>query len=193
MKLRFWLISMAGAVAIIALGTAIFKQPYTFHGSLIEPPVRAADFLLSDQHGQLFQLGKQAGSVVLIYFGYTNCPDACPAALARFKQVRAGLGAEAAATRFVLITVDPRNDTPQRLTSYLESFDPTFIGLTGSPYELQTVYQRYGIYQAATTQGVDHTDRIYLVDKQGNLRLTYTADTTAAELTRDVQQLHRGN
>lgn len=189
----------AGILAGLALaaGTMLFAQSGAFHGSLIEPAVAAPDFTLTDQNLQPFRLSDQKGSVVLLFFGYTNCPDACPTTLKQFARARAALGKQAVRVRFALITVDPARDTPERLGQFVAAFDPTFLGLTGSLPDLDAAYHKYGVYQAIPTPGadyaVDHSDRIYAVDPRGNLRLTYTPDVTFEDLTHDVQQLLKGN
>ncbi len=181
--------------------------PYTYHGSLIDPPVAASDFTLSDQHGGTFRLSDQAGRVVLLFPGYTACPDACPATLAQFKRIRNSLGADAERVRFVLLTVDPERDTAERLAEYLAGFDPGFVGLTGSVETLEPVWKSLGVFRekqplssapAAVAHEhadgdylMDHTVRIYVVDTDGRLRLTYTADVAADDIARDVRQLLR--
>jgi len=210
MKSKFVLLSigLTVGVTLIGAGTLWFSRPYTFNGSVIEPPIAAADFRLRDQNDRPFRLSDQGGKIVLMFFGYTSCPDACPATLAQFRQVRADLGREADRVRFVLVTVDPERDTAERLREYLAGFDPAFIGLTGSPADMESVWQSYGVYrekrllEAASQAGghghagenytVDHPTRIYAVDTRGNLRLTYSAEARAAEIARDVQHLLRG-
>jgi len=189
----------------VLLAARYVNQPYTFHGSLLASPVAAADFALTDQNSNVFHLSDVKGQAVLIFFGYTFCPDVCPATLTRFKQVRAELGATSEQVKFILITVDPERDPPERLQAYLQNFDPTFVGLTGTMPDLENVWKSYGVFREKkfadgtesasghaalhTDYLVDHTVRIYAIDPQGNLRLTYTADITARELADDVREL----
>ncbi len=196
MKSKFLLLVTVAIVAMVGVGAGLFARPYTFHGSLIDPPVPAVDFTLTDQTGQPFRLSEQAGNVVLLFFGYTSCPDVCPATLTQFKRIRTEMGKEADRVRFVLVTVDPQRDTAERLRQYLTGFDSSFVGLTGTWLDLDQVYRSYGVYQAIPVPGpaypVDHTDRVYAIDPKGNLRLTYTSDTTADDLAQDVRQLLKG-
>ena len=170
---------------------------YTFQGSLIDPPIPAADFQLTDQHGQPFRLSEQQGNVVLIFFGYTHCPDVCPVTLSEFKQIKQGLGDRADKVRFVFITVDPDRDTVEKMGAHLEKFDPAFIGLTGDRDDLEKVWDRYGVYQAKAESGsaagylVDHTARIYAIDTRGNWRLTYPFGMEVEKMARDVAYLTR--
>jgi protein SCO1/2 len=120
------------------------------------PPTRTATLPPSDQKGK----------VALIFFGYTNCPDVCPTTLTQFKKIRAQLGKSADRVEFVLITVDPQRDTPDRLRDYLAGFDPTFIGLTGSLPDLRRHTRAFTICPGLATP--HHTTRIRQTN--GNLR-----------------------
>ncbi|MBI3961298.1 MAG: SCO family protein [Deinococcus sp.] len=184
---------ITAGLALAVAGTGLFTRPYVFHGSLIDPPVPAVDFALTDQFGQPFHLSQQTGNVVLLFFGYTSCPDECPATLAQLKQVRAQLGNQAERVRVVFITVDPEQDTQEHIGEFLARFDPAFTGLTGSTAELEPVWRSYGVYQAKRTELVEHTSRIYAIDPRGNLRLTYPIETSDNDLARDIQQLLKGS
>ncbi|MCZ7569458.1 MAG: SCO family protein [Ardenticatenaceae bacterium] len=192
--LRLGLAAVA-VVTLLAGASMLMAQPYTFHGSLINPPIPASDFILTDQHGQRFRLSDQTGHVVLLFFGYTSCPDVCPTPLTKFKQVHAQLGARADRVRFVFITVDPERDTVERMRNYVGAFDPAFVGLTGSTAELEAVWRAYGVYrekggeEGASGYAVDHSTRIYLVDAQGRLRLTHPFGETADDLAQDTGHL----
>jgi protein SCO1/2 len=184
---------LIGLVAIA--GTQFFTKSYTFQGSLIDPPIPAADFKLTDQNGDIFQLSDHTGEVVLIFFGYTHCPDVCPVTLSEFRQVKAQLGEKAERVQFVFITVDPERDTVDRINSYLAKFDPTFVGLTGDISDLDTVWKAYGVYAAKADSGsaagdlVDHTARVYAIDVNGSLRLTYPFETGSDAMAEDVEHL----
>jgi len=201
MKTRFALAGVGGVllVGLLLAGRQFLGGAYTFKGSLIDPPVPAADFSLTDQHGELFQLSAQKGKVVLIFFGYTNCPDVCPITLTDFKRIKSELGDQAEEVRFVFITVDPERDTVERLSTYLPSYDPDFYGLTGGREQLEQVWKSYGVYQAHQEGGsaagylVDHTARIYAIDQQGNWRLTYPFEMEREAVLEDVRHLLKGN
>ena len=182
-------------MVFIMVGWQALSRPYTFQGSLIDPPIEAADFELTDQNGQTFRLSEHQGKVVLIFYGYTNCPDVCPLTLSDFKLIKADLGEQADQVNFVFITVDPERDSQERLKAYLANFDPVFSGLTGSRSELESVWKAYGVYQAKQETGsaagylVDHTARTYAIDKQGNLRLTYPFEMERQAILDDVRHL----
>ena len=109
----------------------------SFRGSVMDEPVPVPDFTLQDHTGQPFRLADQRGNVVLLFFGYTSCPDVCPTTLATWRQVHDLLGDEAGRTRFVFVTVDPERDTGERLGRHVQAFNPDFLGLTGTPEQLQ--------------------------------------------------------
>jgi len=190
---------LAGLLVIMA--GFMLTQPYTFRGSLIDPPAPAADFTLTSEQGEYWSLDDQAGSLVMVFFGYTTCPDVCPATLGEMKEVRRRLLADsrlrdkAETISFVFITVDPQRDTPERMGKYTAVFDPAIIGLTGSEAELEVVWNSYGVYRAIsntdTAAGylVDHTARVYLIDQDGNLRLTYPFGTPIDDMLQDVRFL----
>jgi len=167
----------------------------TYHGVRIDPPAPAPNFTLTDQQGDLFTLQDQQGKVVLIFFGYTHCPDVCPITLSEYKRIKAILGKRAEDVRFVYITVDPERDTPERMRVYLQNFDPEFIGLTGSRQELELVWQKYGVYQQRQDTGsaagylIDHSARIYAIDKMGNWILNYPYGMEPERIAQDVTQL----
>lgn len=197
MRSRFllWGLAILAGVLLVVAGTRIFAQPYTFRGSLIDPPLPAVDFVLSDQDGQPFRLSDLRGKVVVMAFGYTACPDVCPATLSDFKRIRALLGDRADQVQFVFVTVDPERDTPDRLRGYMAAFDPAFKGLSGDLAALEHVWQSYGVYHKKQFVGsasgylVDHTSRIYVVDAQSQLRLTFPFGTGTESMVQDIRHL----
>jgi protein SCO1/2 len=184
-------------LAIVLAAWFIAEQNYTYQGVLIDPPAKAGDFTLTDQNGNPFRLSEQYGKVVLIFFGYTNCPDVCPITMSDFKNIKAGLGDKAADVRFVFITVDPERDTPQRLQAFLSAFDPDFIGLTGDTTVLQPVWKSYGVFvqredvDSAIGYLVDHSARTYVIDRNGQWRLNYPFGMETEKMTQDILHLLR--
>lgn len=199
MDRKFWLLGLG---IVIGLGGILgawwwMDAHYTYNGSVIDPPPAAADFSLTDQFGEQFQLSQQRGKIVLIFFGYTNCPDVCPVTLTVFKQVRQRLGDLAEGIQLVYITVDPERDTQERMRSHLALYDPTILGLTGTEDELRAVYNLYGVYAAKVEAGsasgylMDHTSRIYIIDQQGLWRMTYPFGIEADQVAEDLQHMLR--
>lgn len=198
--MRYHRFLLFGIAIIIGLGGVlayqVLGQSYTFRGSLIEPPIPAEDFVLNDQHRQTFRLSDHRGKVVLMFFGYTHCPDVCPGTLAMFRQVKSQLGEKAEHVRFVFVTTDPDRDTPEKLGEYLTKFDPAIIGLTGDHHELEGVWDAYWVAHEKDEQAdhaddylVAHTSRVYAIDADGDLRLTYPYGIDSQALMQDVAYL----
>jgi protein SCO1/2 len=193
---------LGGLIALVVLGVAgadLLTQAHKFRGSVIDPPFPAPDLTLQDQNGQAFQLGAQRGKIVLMFFGYTNCPDVCPTTLAQFRQVGAELGPQADQVRFVFVTVDPERDTAEKMKAYLDAIDPAIVGLIGSQTELEPIWKSYGVYRQKQpgqspddyADALEHSSRVYLVDAQGDLRLTYSFGLVPDDVVQDIKVLLR--
>ena len=197
MKTRDWLfLGFALGLLLVVIGVALLTaQPYTYQGSLIDPAAPAPDFTLTAPDASAYHLASQRGKVVLIFFGYTHCPDVCPVTLSEFKAIRQQLGPRADEVQFLFITVDPERDTPQLLGEHVALFDPAIIALSGELPTLQAVWQAYGVTRqiketgGATDYLVEHTARTYLVDKSGNLRLTYPFGFGVPGIAQDLEHL----
>ncbi len=183
-------------VSVFFLGLNAYQGQQQFRGSAIGTPApQALDFTLQRPDGTDFQLSQETGKVVLIYLGYTNCPDYCPATLGKFKQVAEELKDQAANVDFVFITVDPDRDTPEVLGQYMDRFNSDFIGLTGSADDLQKVWTGYGagVYKEDVNSDlgyvVAHSTRVWVIDKQGLLRITFPFEMTADDIAHDVSLL----
>lgn len=137
------------------------------------------------------------GKVVLLYFGYTNCPDVCPMTMAEMAQVVKNLGPEGADARIVFISVDPRRDTPDKLQTYVHAFSKEAIGLTGSQAAIADMARRYRVaYQIEkpTTKNknnyvVTHSRGIYIFDQQGRARLVASDAESVNVLTTAIKQI----
>ncbi|MBN1668397.1 MAG: SCO family protein [Anaerolineales bacterium] len=170
-------------------------QPYTYHGTVLQTPIPAYDFKLQASQGQNLRLSDFKDQVVLLYFGYTFCPDVCPATLSELAAAREILGQAADQVQVIMISVDPERDTPQVLAEYVQYFDSSFIGLTGTPQQIQQVASQYGIFYqaqqgtAATGYLVDHTASVLVIDRQGQLRLILPFETEAPDIASDIEQL----
>ncbi len=188
-----------GALALVALvAAAVFlsARPADFRGtSYAEPYPVAPAITLTRADGQPFRLSDQRGKIVLLFFGYTSCPDVCPTTLAELKLVMDELGDAAASVQVVFISVDPERDTQEKIQKYVEHFNPGFLGLTGSMDELQVVWDDYGVYRSVNPSAsalgyiVDHTARITLIDGDGNLRLSYGFQTPVEDIVHDIKLL----
>lgn len=193
LKLGLGLLLLIGAVGLLAL---VFQQPEKLNGAVLDPPLPAPDFSLARDDGTQFRLSAYRGKIVLLYFGYTSCPDVCPATMAELRQARESLDDGLAdRVQVVIVAVDPDRDTPERIQQYAEHFDQSFIGLSGSLDELQRVWDAYGITrtveesQSASGYLVSHTARVYLVDPSGSLRLSFAFGAPPEDITHDLKIL----
>jgi protein SCO1/2 len=166
-------------------------------GGTLEPPRAAPNLRLPDQYGRIFDLEEHRGKVVLVFFGYTYCPDVCPVTLAQTASVLRKLASQAKQVQVVFVTVDPQRDTPEVLANYLKNFDPTFIGLSASPIATRQVLNAYEIKAVrrdstnSTTYTIDHTSLIYVIDKQGLLREVINFGVPSDDVLHDLKFLLR--
>jgi protein SCO1/2 len=183
-------------LALVLVGGLAACGSPSFRGSVLDEPVAVPDFSLTDQRGETFRLSDQRGDVVLLFFGYTQCPDVCPTTLATWRRVHEALGDDADQVRFVFVTVDPERDTPERLGLHVGAFNPDFVGLTGAPDELQAVYDVFDIYYEKDTSSgsaagylISHTATTFVLDPEGRWRLRESYGTEVEDLVHDIQQL----
>jgi protein SCO1 len=183
-------VSIIGVLLALTAFLYLTNKP-TFRGAVITPPWPAPELKLTDHHGQPFTMSNQRGKVVLLYFGYVNCPDECPLTMAHLKLALEGLGDRAKDVQVVMVSTDPVRDTPQALKDFMEHFDPSFLGLTGTPAELQQVWKDYGVTVEAG--GETHSTYLYVIDPAGNVRETFLPDTEPKDIAADVGLLLREN
>ena len=126
------------------------------------------------------------GHPVLLYFGYTSCPDICPATLASVAEALRLLGPRAGSLRPLFVTVDPTRDTPRKLRDYLSAFDPRFVGLTGTPAQIAKVEREWGISVRADGRAIDHTSVLLLVGPSGHLTTPLPPDEPAITLANQL-------
>jgi protein SCO1/2 len=143
----------------------------------------------TDQFGNSVLLSDFRSKVVLLFFGYTNCPDVCPATVSSFSQIKNVLGPDAAQVAFVFITVDPNRDTPETLRRYMGAFDSSFVGLTT---DLPTLTALNKTFNAAFSPPDDkglviHGNRTYLLDRNGLWRVSYPIGTSVKDLASEIR------
>ena len=177
-------------LAILTAGFYLTKKE-TFQGAVIDPPWSAPEIQLTDHNGKSFSLSSERGKVVLLYFGYVNCPDECPLTMAHLKLARASLGDRAKDVQVVMVSTDPVRDTPETLKNFMEHFDPTFLGLTGTTTELEKVWKDYGV--DVEDGGETHSTYLYVIDPVGNVRETFLPSAEANDIAADVNLLLKGN
>lgn len=198
MNRNVWLVGF-GLLALIGVVMGItYAMPKTekFRGTLYEPAQAAPDFSLSRSDGSEYRLNQQRGKVVLLFFGYTSCPDVCPTTLAELRKIDSEVANGTNQVQVVFVTVDPERDTPEKIQKYVSIFNPDFIGLSGSESELSPIWKAYGVYReidksttTATGYLVTHTARLYVIDKDGNLRLSYSYGSATEDIVHDLKIL----
>jgi protein SCO1 len=170
-------------------------QAPTFRSTDITGAEFAKDFQLTDFNGQQRRLMDFRGKVVAVFFGYTHCPDVCPATLAELASAKKKLGADAGKVQVLFITADPERDTADILKRYVTAFDPTFLGLRGTPEQTAQVAKAFKVLiqknPGADPQNytVDHSSGIYVYDTAGRLRLYLSYGQRADLFAHDIAQL----
>jgi protein SCO1 len=148
---------------------------------------------LPDASGRVRRLADFRGSAVVLFFGFTHCPDVCPTTLADMAGVMKKLGPDAARVQMLFVTVDPERDTPEDLAKYVHAFDPRFIALRGDPAATQRVAKDFKIFYEKRKEGdtytVDHSAQSYVFDPQGRLRLLVRPQAIASDLPSDLETL----
>ena len=157
------------------------------------------DFELTNQYDQRYSLVNSRGQVVLLFFGFTNCPDVCPQTLGVIQSVLRQLGHKARQVQPLFITVDPKRDTPDTLRQYLQYFGDRFIGLTGPVEEIDKVVNQFsGFYSydgniAGGFYSVDHTSNLYIIDTEGDVASIIPYGTPVQAILKNVEELlHKG-
>lgn len=199
MKINRFLPALIALVIIILLGAAFyFLRPHTFHGTVFQSPEEASAFTLNVADGKTVSLSDFRGKIVLVYFGYTFCPDVCPATLGAVTQALKDLGDQADEVQLIMVSVDPGRDTPEKLAEYVQHFNPTFIGGTNTPEEVAKIASLYGIfYQISgetTSNGdylIDHTATLMAIDRDGFLKVVFPFGITSDELADDLKYMLR--
>ena len=142
---------------------------------------------MTDQNGNSFYLSEMRGRVVLVFFGFTNCVDECPLTMAHFKLALGMLGDGAKDVQVVMVSTDPVRDTPQALKGFLGKFDPSFLGIPGTVDQLTKIWNAYGV--VVLDGGETHSSFTYVVDKAGNLKLTFDPESTPEDIASDLKIL----
>lgn len=184
--------------AILTLSTALAacgeKKP-EFLGSDISGSNLGKDMAMQDADGKLRTLADFKGKVKVVFFGFTQCPDVCPTAMAELAQAMTLLGDDASKAQVIMISVDPERDTREVLKAYVTAFNPSFIGLTGTPDQLATTAKSFKAYYAKVKGGapgqytMDHAASFYILDKDGNARVLVSGNAPAEDIAHDIRAL----
>lgn len=186
------------ALLFAALLTACSPKPEAFKSMDVTGAPWGQSYSLPDLQGKTRTPESFLGKTTVVFFGFLYCPDVCPAHLLKMQEVKKALGKDGDRVQVVFITVDPERDTPALLGPFLESFDPTNVGLRGSLEQTQAVAKDFRVYYKKSALGdgkdpanytVDHTTFAYVYDSQAKLRLVVPHNLAAAELAADLRSL----
>lgn len=185
--------------ALIILATAACNSgaadPSQFKGTIMPAEIPAPEFTFANVDGQEVRLSDYQGKIVLLYFGYTFCPDVCPSSMTDLKLVQNKLDEAGEKIQVIMITVDPERDTPEKIAEYVGHFHPTFVGLSGTKEEVDAAGDGYGVYYEkhegtpATGYLVDHTARIFVIEPEGTYRLSFSFGTPVEDMVSDLRLL----
>jgi protein SCO1/2 len=185
---------LLSVLAVLVLAACSPEKP-TFNGIDITGADYAKGINLTDHNGQARSLIDFKGKVVVVFFGYTQCPDVCPTTMTELVEVKRLLGADGDKLQGVFVTVDPARDTPELLKAYMTNFDPTFVAFIPTADQLAVVAKDFKIYykkqdgKTPTSYTMDHSAGSYVFDTQGNVRLYSRYGSGAQVLAQDIQTL----
>jgi len=191
---RSVLLLSASALAL----SACSKDATKFTGIDITGADYATGFALTDHNGQPRTLADFKGKVVMIFFGFTQCPDVCPTSMAEMAQVKQMLGADGDRLQGLFVSIDPERDTPEIMKEYMAAFDPSFLALYSKPDELPALAKSFKIYykkvpgSTPESYTMDHSAGSYIYDPQGRVRLYNRYGTGVQALADDVKKLLAG-
>jgi protein SCO1/2 len=194
MPFRSLLAAILGALAVVLAMAGCQPQGAAFNNVDITGAQYAREFALTDHTGARRTLADYKGKVVVVFFGFTQCPDVCPTTMSDLAQVRQKLGPAGSDVQVLFITVDPERDTQQVLAQYVPGFDPSFVGLYGNAQEIERVAREFKVFyqkspgKTATSYTIDHTAGSYVFDREGRVRLflkhAQGVDAIASDLKR---------
>jgi protein SCO1 len=173
--------------------TAQASEGDSLKAGVFNPAREAPEFSVRGSDGAALTLGHYRGKVVVLGFGYTSCPSVCPATLAVLAMAHRKLGALGSQVQVIYLTVDPERDSAERLKQYLASFDPTFVGGTGTAAQMAAVRKSYGVTAekvgTGSDYGVAHSSFIYLITREGKLRALMPFGHKADDYVHDISML----
>jgi len=192
MRQPFFLRVLAALCLACALA-ACSKQPLPFRSTALEGVKWGKDFELTAHTGQRLRSADYRGKLLVLFFGYTHCPDICVPTLVKLAQLSKALGADARRVQVMFISVDPQHDSPAQLKKFLAGFDPDFIGLTGTADELGTVTAEHMVFFKQTKTGsVEHTGMLFVKDTKGQMRLLMKESVPLDDMLHDLRLLLAG-
>lgn len=180
------------ALLIVLSCLMVACTPDNFRGTDVSNVQWGGDFELTAHTGKRVHASDFLGKAVVLFFGFTNCPDICAPTLTKLTQAMKLLGHDAERVQVLFVTVDPQRDTPTQLAGFVPTFHPSFIGLTGTPAELTAVARDYRVAAESDSQspgGFMHSGAVMVKDTRGKLRLVFKDDAGAEDIAHDLRML----
>ena len=169
------------------------SKDYKFNGSDMTSYDLDSSFELTSHKGDTKTAGDFKGYVVALFFGFTHCPDVCPTSMQELKLIKKNLGQQGKDFQVLFVTLDPERDSQSLLKQYVPSFDASFIGLTGTKDQIKKIAQQYKIFHQKVGDGksytIDHSSAIYLLDKDGMIRVRYPYGSPVKGMIEDIKHL----
>ena len=188
------------AVAGLIAGALAWQRARTpvYHGMLLDAsePIDGLTFVA--EAGRAVSIESYRGKPLVVYFGYTNCPDVCPTTLSELARATKALGERANDLQVAMITIDPERDTPDHMSQYARAFHPAFAGLGGSADQIADAAMRFGVHYARSEEGattsaagyaMEHSASVMVLDASGQLRLIFPFGMSSAEMAEDLRTL----
>jgi len=174
-------------ISLLACSRPVFQGADISNGPIGGP------FTLTDHHGKLRHSDEFKGKVVVLFFGFTQCPDVCPTTMSELKSTMEQLGEQAKNVQVLFVSVDPERDTKEILSEYVPAFHPTFLGLNGNQEQLEQITKNFRIIYQKQAQGdsytMDHSAASYLIDKTGQTRVMVNYGAGSSVFTHDIKLL----
>ena len=192
MKRRFFL-AIPGLLLL-----ACSRAPEAFRNTDLTGATFGRQLQLTDHEGKLRTLADFRGKVIVIFFGYTSCPDICPTMLSKLTQVMQALGPAAQSVQVLFVTLDPERDSGERLKEFVPWFHPSFLGLRGDAAQTKAAADEFRVFSARKEVGsgigyvLDHSSGAYVFDPAGRLRLYVKDSVGADDIAADIRQLQGG-
>ena len=190
-----WIGGLTLALLVVAFVWFRWIRVPELHGLLLDTKQPATEFTLMSEDGKPIQLRDFRGKLVLLYFGYTHCPDACPTTMAETRVAFAELGPQAEDVQVIMVSIDPERDTPEILADYVQQFDARFLGGTATLEEVTALASAYGVIfrkhegSAATGYLIDHSVQMIVIDRQGYTRMLFPYGLPGEEMADDLRYL----
>ncbi len=187
---------LLGIIFVLLLNAC--SQPVGFKSTDISGSDWGKDFKLTDHQGRMRQLADFKGQVVIVFFGYTQCPDVCPTTLSAMREVMTRLGDSADRVQVLFVSLDPARDSAEVLAQYVTAFDRRFIGLRADEAHTAETAKEFKVFysrqpgKTADSDTIDHSTGSYVFDPQGRLRLLLRHGETAENIVADLRQLLAG-